>query len=74
MFCRVLRGITLKANSISFGGQSYDVVTAYVEAKGSGEGKRSARKISGGVGLGAIVGGIETRLQFQLNAAVTVKP
>jgi hypothetical protein len=99
--------ISLKANSIAFGGQVYEVVTAYVETKGSGEGKRSARKIGGGVGLGAIVGGIagggegaaigaavggvtgavvasqgqehlklpaETRLQFQLSAAVTVKP
>jgi hypothetical protein len=99
--------ISLKANSISFGGRTYEVVTAYVEAKGSGEGKRSARKIGGGVGLGAIVGGIagggegaaigaavggvtgavvasqgqehlnlpaETRLQFQLSAAITVQP
>jgi hypothetical protein len=99
--------ISLKANSIAFGGQTYEVVTAYVEAKGSGEGKRSARKVGGGVGLGAIVGGIagggegaaigaavggitgavvasqgqehlklpaETRLQFQLSAAIKVKP
>ena len=99
--------ISLKANSITFGGQTYEVVTAYVEAKGGGEGKKSARKIGGGAGLGAVVGGIagggqgaaigaavggatgavvasqgqehlklpaETRLQFQLNAAVTVKP
>ena len=99
--------ISLKANSITFGGQTYEVVTAYVEAKGEGEGKKSARKIGGGVGLGAVVGGIagggsgaaigaavggatgavvasqgqehlklpaETRLQFQLTAAVTVKP
>ena len=99
--------ISLKANSISFGGRAYEVVTAYVEAKGSGEGKRSTRKIGGGVGLGAIVGGIagggegaaigaavggvtgavvasqgqehltlpaETRLQFQLSAAITVQP
>ena len=36
--------ISLKANSISFGGQTYEVVTAYVEAKGSGEGKRSAQE------------------------------
>ncbi len=99
--------ISLKANSITFGGQSYEIVTAYVEAKGAGEGKKTARKIGGGVGLGAIVGGIagggqgaaigaavggatgavvasqgqehlklpaETRLQFQLTAAVTIKP
>jgi hypothetical protein len=99
--------ITLKANSIAFGGVSYDIATTYVESKGKGEGRRSARKIGGGVGLGAIVGGIagggegaaigaavggvtgavvasqgeehlklpaETRLQFQLAAAVTVRP
>jgi hypothetical protein len=99
--------ITLKANSISFGGETYEVVTSYVETKGKGEGKKTARKVGGGVGLGAVVGGIagggtgaaigaavggatgaviasqgeehltlpaETRLQFQLAAAVTVKP
>jgi hypothetical protein len=99
--------ITLKANSLSFGGVRYDIVTAYVESKGSGEGKKTARKVGGGAGLGAIVGGIagggtgaaigaaagaatgaimasqgtehlklaaETRLQFQLTAAVTVRP
>ena len=98
--------ITLKANSLSFGGASYEIVTQYVEAKGKGEGKKTGRKIGGGVGLGAIVGGIagggegaaigaaiggatgavvasqgeehlqlpaETRLQFQLAAAVTVR-
>jgi hypothetical protein len=99
--------ISLKANSITFGGQTYEIATAYVESKGSGEGKKTARKVGGGVGLGAIVGGIagggsgaaigaavggatgavvasqgkehlqlpaETRLQFQLSAAVTIKP
>jgi len=99
--------ITLKANSLSFGGVRYDIVTAYVESKGSGEGKKTGRKVAGGAGLGAIVGGIagggtgaaigaaagaaggaimasqgtehlklaaETRLQFQLTAAVTVRP
>jgi hypothetical protein len=50
--------ITLKANSVSFGGRKYEIVTTYVESKGSGEGKKTARKIGGGAGLGAIVGGI----------------
>jgi outer membrane lipoprotein SlyB len=83
------------------------VTTTQVEQKGSGEGKKTTRKIAGGAGLGAIVGGIagggtgaaigaaagaaggaimasqgtehlkldaETRLQFTLNAAVTVQP
>jgi hypothetical protein len=93
-------------NAISFGGTVYDVVTAYVESKGKGEGRRTARKVGGGAGLGAIVGGIagggegaaigaavggitgaavasggqehlqlpaETRLQFQLTAAVNIR-
>ena len=99
--------ISLKVNAIGFGGMVYQVTTAYVEAKGKGEGKRTARKIGGGAGLGAIVGGIagggegaaigavvggvtggaiasggeehlklpaETRLQFQLSAAVNIRP
>jgi hypothetical protein len=98
--------ISLKLHSFRFGGNVYEVTSAYVEAKGKGEGKRTARKIGGGAGLGAIVGGIagggegaaigaavggvtgaavasggeehlklpaETRLQFQLTAAVTVR-
>ena len=50
--------ITLKLNTITFGGMVYEVTTAYVETKGQGEGKRTARKVGGGAGLGAIVGGI----------------
>jgi hypothetical protein len=98
--------ISLKMNSIGFGGRVYEVATGYVESKGKGEGRRTGRKIGGGAGLGAIVGGIagggegaaigaaiggvtgaavasggeehlqlpaETRLQFQLSAAVNVQ-
>ena len=98
--------ISLKLNSIGFGGMVYEVATSYVETKGKGEGKRTARKVGGGAGLGAIVGGIagggegaaigaavggitgaavasggeehlkmdaETRLQFQLSAAVKIQ-
>jgi hypothetical protein len=50
--------ISLKMHSISFGGYVYEVSTGYVESKGSGEGKKTARKVGGGAGLGAIVGGI----------------
>jgi hypothetical protein len=99
--------VTLKLNSIGFGGVAYPVVTEYVETKGSGEGKKTTRKVAGGAGLGAIVGGIagggqgaaigaavggaggavmastgeehlklpaETRLQFQLSAAINIRP
>jgi hypothetical protein len=50
--------ISLKMNSVAFGGMVYEVATAYVETKGKGEGKKTARKVGGGAGLGAIVGGI----------------
>jgi hypothetical protein len=50
--------ITLKMNSVAFGGMVYEVATTYVETKGKGEGKKTGRKIGGGAGLGAIVGGI----------------
>jgi len=99
--------ITLKMNSIAFGGTAYPVVTEYVETKGKGEGKKTGRKVGGGAGLGAIVGGIagggegaaigaaigagtgaimaasgeehlqlpaETRLTFNLSAAVNIQP
>jgi hypothetical protein len=50
--------IVLKANSLTLGGRKYDIVTTQVESKGGGEGKKTARKVVGGAGLGAIVGGI----------------
>ena len=50
--------VTLKANTLSFGGRKYDIVTAYVEQKGQGEGKKTTRKVAGGAGLGAAVGAI----------------
>jgi hypothetical protein len=50
--------IALKMNNVGFGGRVYEVVTAPVETKGSGEGKKTTRKVAGGVGLGALVGGI----------------
>ena len=50
--------ISLKLNSVAFGGYVYEVATQYVESKGKGEGKKTARKVGGGAGLGAIVGGI----------------
>ena len=98
--------ISLKLNTITFGGRVYQVASEYAVVKSKGEGKRTARKVGGGAGLGAIVGGIagggegavvggivgavagtavaasgeehlklpaETRLQFQLTQAVTIR-
>jgi hypothetical protein len=98
--------ITLKVNTVTFGGNVHEITTSYIETAGKGEGKRTARKVGGGAGLGAIVGGIagggegaaigavvggvtgaavassgeehlklaaETRLQFQLTQAVTIR-
>jgi hypothetical protein len=97
--------ITLKLNTITIKNREYQVVASYAEQKGSGEGKKTTKKIVGGAGLGALIGGIagggkgagigalsgaalgtvvsaageehlkvpsETRLQFELRAAVNV--
>jgi hypothetical protein len=99
--------IVLKLNSVAFNDRVYAVVTGHAVTQGKGEGRRTARKVGGGAGLGAIIGGIaeggdgaaigavvggiagtlvaasgeehlklpaETRLQFQLTAAVRVQP
>lgn len=50
--------IELKVNAISVRGRSYPVVTSVSQTKSAGEGKKSAGKILGGAGLGAIIGGI----------------
>lgn len=50
--------ITLKLTRIVVNGKSFDVASSYVEQKSAGEGKKSTRKVLGGAGLGAIVGGI----------------
>jgi hypothetical protein len=50
--------VSLKANTLSFGGRKYDIVTAQIEQAGKGEGKKTTRKVAGGAGLGAAIGGI----------------
>jgi hypothetical protein len=50
--------ISLKLNTLSFGGRVYQVASEYATVQGKGEGKRTARKVAGGAGLGAMFGGI----------------
>jgi hypothetical protein len=50
--------IELKIHSIKARGRLYPVVTSVSETKTSGEGKKTTRKVLGGAGLGAIIGGI----------------
>lgn len=50
--------IELKVNSITARGKSYPVVTSLSQSKSAGEGKKTTRKVVGGAGLGAIIGGI----------------
>jgi hypothetical protein len=50
--------VTLKLMSFVARGKSYDVASSYADAKSEGEGKKTTRKIIGGAGLGAIIGGL----------------
>ncbi len=50
--------IHLKVDSISVGGRIYQVATGLAETKSDGEGQKTTRKVIGGAGLGAIIGGI----------------
>ena len=50
--------VELKVNSISVRGRAYPVVTNVAQQKTGGEGKKSSRKVLGGAGLGAIIGGV----------------
>jgi hypothetical protein len=50
--------ITFKVHSIQTESGTYPVATSQVELKGSSEGKKAAKKVIGGAGIGAAVGGI----------------
>ena len=50
--------ISLKLNSISFGGRVHQIATEYATVQGRDEGRRTARKVGGGAGLGAIFGAV----------------
>lgn len=50
--------LSLELTDIVINGTAYPLTTGVLEMKGSGEGKKTARKVLGGTGLGALVGGI----------------
>jgi hypothetical protein len=50
--------LTLELTDIVINGTAYPLLTSTYELKGKGEGKKTARKIIGGTGLGALIGGI----------------
>jgi len=50
--------ITFKVHSIQTKSGTYPMATSQVELKGSSEGKKAAKKIIGGAGIGAALGGI----------------
>jgi len=50
--------LTLELTDIVVHGTAYPLFTSDYEVKGSSSGKRSAKRLLGGAGLGAIIGGI----------------
>lgn len=50
--------LTLELTDIVINGSDYPLLTSTFEIKGEGEGKKTTRKVLGGTGLGALIGGI----------------
>lgn len=50
--------LQLELTDIVVDGTAYPIITSDFEVKGSSSGKRSAKRLLGGAGLGAIIGGI----------------
>lgn len=50
--------LTLELTDIVINGTAHPLLTSTFEVKGQGEGKKTGRKVLGGTGLGAIIGGI----------------
>lgn len=50
--------LTLELTDIVISGTNYPLKTSSYEIKGQGEGSKTAKKVVGGAGLGALIGGI----------------
>ena len=50
--------LTLELTDLVINGTAYPLLTSTYEVKGKGEGGNTAKKVIGGTGLGALIGGI----------------
>ena len=50
--------LTLELTDIEIKGTAYPLLTSEFTIKGQGEGSKTAKKVAGGAGLGALIGGI----------------
>jgi len=50
--------LTLELTDIMINGTAYPLLTSTYEVKGQGEGKKTTKKVLGGAGLGALIGGV----------------
>lgn len=50
--------LTLELTDIVINGTAYPLLSSTYEIKGKGEGKNTAKKVVGGAGLGALIGGL----------------
>jgi hypothetical protein len=50
--------LTLELTDIVINGTAYPLLTSTYEVKGKGEGGKTAKKVVGGAGLGALIGGL----------------
>jgi hypothetical protein len=50
--------LTLELTDIVINGKAYPLLSSTYEIRGSGEGSKTAKKVVGGAGLGALIGGI----------------
>jgi len=51
-------GLTLELTDLLIRGTAYPLLTSTYEVKGKGEGGNTAKKVIGGAGLGALIGGL----------------
>ena len=56
--CREALKLTLELTDIVINGTTHPLLTSTYEVKGKGEGGNTAKKVAGGAGLGALIGGI----------------